>query len=138
MKENIMLPESRKKGLIVQESSDEVVVYDTERHKAHCLTPAVARVWQSCDGTKGVPEISNTLRDSNVPADEEMVWMMVHRLGKLDLLVQKVPVPAGALYSSRREVAQRLLALGGVSAILTATQAAPTAASAQSGGPEVN
>lgn len=33
------LPAVRHEGLIVQELSDEVLIYDLDRDKAHCLNP---------------------------------------------------------------------------------------------------
>ena len=45
-------PTARKSGLVVQEMPDELLVYDTENNKAHCLNTTAAFVWKSCDGKK--------------------------------------------------------------------------------------
>ena len=44
------MPQARKDGLIIKALTDEVVVYDLERHEVHCLNRVAALVWQHCDG----------------------------------------------------------------------------------------
>ena len=39
-------PKARQEGLLVQEVPDEVLVYDTASHKAHCLNRTAAVVWR--------------------------------------------------------------------------------------------
>jgi hypothetical protein len=41
------LPRVRKKNLIIDELADEVLVYDLDRHKAHCLNRTAALVWKN-------------------------------------------------------------------------------------------
>lgn len=52
------IPRSREAGLVVQELHEEALVYDLERHKAHCLNQIAARVqnqptildgWRACE-----------------------------------------------------------------------------------------
>ena len=56
------LPEARKEGLVVQHLSDEVLVYDQQRHKAHCLNETAALVWMRCDGKTTVVSMAQELR----------------------------------------------------------------------------
>ena len=128
-----MLPLARKEGLRVEELSDELMVYDVDRHKAHCLSPIAALVWRHCDGQKTIEEISAALRSGGVRVDEEMVWTALHRLGKRDLLQEKIVLPKNAILSSRRNLMRKILAAGGVYAVLTTTIFAPTPARAKSG-----
>ena len=58
---NPQYPIARKNGLVVQEVPDEVLVYDLDTNKAHCLNKTAAAVWQSCDGKTSVPEIAKFL-----------------------------------------------------------------------------
>jgi hypothetical protein len=44
------LPQARTEGLTVRELAEETLVYDKERHKAHCLNRTAACVWKHCDG----------------------------------------------------------------------------------------
>ncbi|MBV9278705.1 MAG: hypothetical protein JOZ41_01360, partial [Chloroflexi bacterium] len=46
----LLAPRARKNGLIVRELEDEVLVYDLERHRAHCLNRAAGLVWKHADG----------------------------------------------------------------------------------------
>jgi hypothetical protein len=55
------LPFARTHQLIVQEVPDEVLVYDLDRHKAHCLNRTSAIVWKHCDGKTTVAEAKRLL-----------------------------------------------------------------------------
>jgi dTDP-D-glucose 4,6-dehydratase len=60
MEEKIMNsnnPLARQKGLVVQEIPDEVLVYDLDSNKAHCLNKSAAFVWKSCNGSNSVTDI---------------------------------------------------------------------------------
>ena len=48
---------------LVEELAGEVLVYDLTAHRAHCLTPAVARVWRLCDGRTSVVAAEQALAD---------------------------------------------------------------------------
>src|SRR5205823_3996609 len=97
-------------------------------------SPIAALVWRHCDGQKTIEEISAALRSGGVRVDEEMVWTALHRLGKRDLLQEKVVLPKNAILSSRRDLMRKILAAGGVYAVLTTTIFATTPARAKSGG----
>ena len=57
-----MLPCRREKDLIVRQLSDETLVYDLKRDKAHCLNPTAAAVWRHCDGRTSVSQLAALLR----------------------------------------------------------------------------
>jgi hypothetical protein len=57
------LPKARRNKLVIQELPDEVLVYDQERDKAHCLNQTAALVWKQCDGRTDVPTIAKRLQD---------------------------------------------------------------------------
>ena len=65
---NHAMPRARQEKLLVHELTDEVLVYDLKRHKAHSLNKTAALVWQRCDGKSGVTEITRLLEGSEVPA----------------------------------------------------------------------
>ena len=132
----MMLPVARAEKLQVQQLPDEMIVYDTACHKAHCLSPAAACVWRNCDGQRTAEDISVQLRKEGIEADEEMVWMILHRLSKLNLLAERIVLPQNAIFSSRRDLIKKVAAVGGVLFLLTATINAPTVARASSGGRE--
>ena len=81
------LPQSRQDGIVVRELPEEVLVYDLERHKAHCLNQTAAAVWRLCDGETPPKEISLKLtREFSTRVDEDVVWLALEELGRLGLL----------------------------------------------------
>ncbi len=54
-------PKRRDEGLIVREVEGEVIVYDLDRHEAHCLNPEAVRLWNACDGSNNGQEILHLL-----------------------------------------------------------------------------
>jgi hypothetical protein len=100
-------PRARHKGLVVQEMSGEVLVYDLENDKAHCLNSTSTIVWKACDGNKSINDIAGALsRAAKQPASEELVLLAVDQLNQRGLLesgfVSKLPI------TSRREVVKRI------------------------------
>jgi hypothetical protein len=61
MRKTTRVPRARADGLIVKELADELLVYDIQRDKAHCLNLTAAAVWKQCDGRATVPEIARRL-----------------------------------------------------------------------------
>jgi hypothetical protein len=129
-----MLPVARRDGIHIEQLPDEVIAYDQVSHKAHCLSPTTASVWRKCDGQSTAADISARLQKEGIPADEEMVWMVLHRLSKIGLLQERLSLPAGAIVSSRREIMKKAAVFGGMLFFLSATISAPTPAQASSGG----
>ncbi len=52
------VPVARKEGLVIQEMPDEVLVYDLDTNKAHCLNQTAAFVCKSCNGRNSVADIN--------------------------------------------------------------------------------
>jgi len=120
-------PRARKEGLLVQELPDEVLVYDLERHKAHCLNPTAALVWKHCDGRTTVSEMVRLLEKSlETSVDEDVVWCALNQLEKDHLLGDKVAWPVGMERISRRTLIRRV-GMAAVLLPLITTIAAPTA-----------
>lgn len=102
-------PCARVDGIVVQTLPDEVLVYDLERHKAHCLNHTAARIWNYCDGQTCVTDLVQSLEgEMHTPVPEEVVWLALQQLGKARLLVEPIDVPPGGDKVSRREVMRRL------------------------------
>ena len=55
---NQVLPRARNRELIIREMPDEVLVYDMDRQKAHCLNHTSAFIWKHCDGKRTVKEMA--------------------------------------------------------------------------------
>jgi hypothetical protein len=126
-------PRARKEGLLVQELSNEVLVYDLERHKAHCLNPTAALVWKHCDGRTTVSDIVRLLEKSlETSVDEDVVWCALNQLEKDHLLGDKIAWPVGMERISRRELVRRLGIGAAIALPLVTSILAPTTAYAGS------
>ena len=128
------LPRARRAKLIVEELPDETLVYDEERHKAHCLNETAALVWKHCDGRTSVAQIAQRLEkklDATVPA--QVVWLALDQLNKSHLLDESVMRPAGVKQMSRREMVRKTSIAAAIAIPLVTSMIAPTAASAASG-----
>ncbi len=115
------IPVARKEGLVIQEMPDEVLVYDLETNKAHCLNQTSAFVWKACDGKKSVVEISKLLGNS-VP--EDLVWLAIDQLSEKNLLESKLSLSSKG--QSRREVIKKIGLASVIALPFVASLAAPT------------
>ena len=128
-----IVPAARKEGLVVKELPEEVLVYDLERHKAHCLNQPAAKIWKLCDGRRTLPEIARKLSDElGVPVDEEVVMFALEQLGTARLLEERIMRPRVNPPISRREVIKRLGQAAAVAVPLVTSLLAPTAQAAVS------
>lgn len=126
-------PQARTRGLVVRELPEETLVYDLERHRAHCLGSLAAVLWRGCDGVRSTAELCREVRRATGTAlDEPMVRATLHRLSKARLLVDPIALPNEP---SRREWLRRAAAIAGLSVatlvVPTALQAATCTPSAQ-------
>ena len=124
-------PNARQEGLVVQELADEVLVYDSQRFKAHCLNRTAALVWQHCDGKRTTREIALALeKHAGSPVGEEVVWLALSQLGKSRLLTERVMPAADKAGISRREVMKRVGLAAAVALPVVTSIVAPKAAQA--------
>ena len=79
-------PVARQSGLVVQEMPDEVLVYDMQSNKAHCLNGSAALVWKSCDGSKSVADIVRDFEATGDKVTEDFVWLAIDQLNENNLL----------------------------------------------------
>ena len=84
-------PMARQNGLVVQEMPDEVLVYDMDTNKAHCLNQSAAFIWKSCDGSKSVMDIVQQFESNGRgKVTEDFVWLAIDQLNENGLLENKV------------------------------------------------
>jgi hypothetical protein len=122
-------PVARSEGLIVEQLPEELVVYDQERHRVHCLGPIAAWIWRACDGRTPAARLAQRASarfDRDV--DAGVVSLALDRLFRSRLLSgpRQPPVPD----RSRRELLKRAALLGAALSVLSLT--APTPAQAAS------
>ena len=122
-----MNPTRRDQGLVVTEVMGEVLVYDLERHRAHCLNAAAAVVFRHCDGTRSVAQLATVLaREAGGDAATDRVWLALDALDRAHLLLHSGSRPARDGRLSRRELVRRLgvaAALPIVTSVLAPTPA---------------
>jgi hypothetical protein len=117
----------------VQELSDELLVYDLECHRAHCLNRAAAHVWRSCDGQQPVRQIAASLSaELKAPVDEQVVWSALDQLERARLLEERLARPRALPKLSRRELVGQLSLAAIIAAPLVTTILAPRAQAAAS------
>ena len=104
---NPQFPLARKSGLVVQEVPEEVLVYDLDRNKAHCLNMTAAMVWKSCDGSNSVSDIARLVESQAGGAvTEDFVWLAIDQLSENALLETEMKSVFGT--QSRREVIKKI------------------------------
>jgi hypothetical protein len=107
-------------NILVEELPDETLVYDLDRHRAHCLNPTAAFLLQTADGTKPVAELARmaSVRFGEA-ATEEVISLGLERLQRARL-VEWDTAPALPDGISRRQAIRRLAAVGlAVPAVMT-------------------
>jgi hypothetical protein len=128
------LPKRRHQGLVVRALPTEVLVYDTERHEAHCLNRSAALVWEQCDGMTPpaamAPKLATVLGGA---IDEDVVGHALDQLATFHLLEAESPARAPSERISRRDLIQRLGLAASVVLPLVSSIAAPVAAQTASG-----
>lgn len=121
---------ARSEELVVQELSDEVLIYDLKSHKAHCLNETASFIWKHCDGQTTATEIAKLMEDEwHTPVAEDAVWFALNKLSKAELLQERIILPEAKAGMSRRSAVRRLgfgalLAVPVVMSIVTPTPAA--------------
>lgn len=129
--QNLQKPVARHEGLVVQEMPDEVLVYDLNTNKAHCLNKSAAAVWKNCDGSNSITDIAAILKNEfKTSVSEDFVWLAIDQLGKDELLEEKLTAPANGL--TRREAMRRVALASLIALPVVASLTAPTAAQAAS------
>lgn len=125
------LPRKRNQHLVIDELADEVLVYDLERHRAHCLNHTAALIWQHCDGQSTAAQIAQRLtRELQTPFTEDLVWLALDQLEKLHLLEQSKSLPPQSLRLSRRRMIRSLGLAAAVTLPVVTSIMSPTPAQA--------
>ncbi|HJQ71647.1 MAG TPA: PqqD family protein [Blastocatellia bacterium] len=125
------LPRARRDGLVVEVMADEVLVYDMDQNRGHCLNHAAALIWEHCDGKVTIKELASILeRDLKTEVDERAIWYGLNQLSKFRLLDEPVAMPASLGRLTRRELVKRIGLTVSVPLIISII--APTASAALS------
>jgi hypothetical protein len=126
-------PVSRRANVVVRELENEVLLYDLTLHKAYCLNPTSALVFQFCDGSNSVAAISDLMsKELKTLVNEDLVWLALKQLKQQNLLEPEEAITSQVTGFSRRELLKkaRLSSLVMLPAIVAIV--APTAVMAAS------
>jgi hypothetical protein len=105
----LMRPRARTRGLVVERLAEETLVYDLERHRAHCLNRTASLVWEACNGRNNQDRIARHLSRLRLPASAALVETALCRLHRAHLLEPgSFLPPSGAERLTRREAVRRL------------------------------
>ena len=81
------LPKTRTQNVVIQETSDEVLVYDLDKNKAVCLNETSAIIWKLCDGQKSVNEIADEVgKKLKSKVNKDLVLLALDQLKNEGLL----------------------------------------------------
>ena len=128
---NSQNPIARKDRLVVQEMPDEVLVYDLDSNKAHCLNQTAAFVWKNCDGANTVSDIASSFeKTSGNKITDDLIWLAIDQLNERNLLETEVKTKFAG--QSRRAVLKKIGLATVVALPIIASLTAPTAALAVS------
>ena len=123
------LPCARKAGLVIQDMPDEVLVYDLDTNKAHCLNKSAAFVWRSCDGKTSISDIARLFEiQTGDKVSDDFVWLALDQLNENSLLEGEVK--ASFAGRSRREVIKKIGLASMVALPIVASLVAPKSAMA--------
>ena len=120
-------PIARKDGLVVQKMPDELLVYDLETSKAHCLNATVATVWNACDGKHSISDIALSFGDvAGNGSTEDIVWLAIDQLQKHDRLEKEFEMSLSG--QTRRELIKKIGFASVIALPIVASLAAPSSA----------
>ena len=126
-------PLARNEGLVIKELPDELLIYDTETDRAHCLNETAAFVWLRCDGRKSLAEITRELRrKANAKLDDKIVWLALDQLSRNRLLIDSPAPPPTLQGINRRDMIRALGLTAAVAVPVVASIVAPRPAEAAS------
>jgi hypothetical protein len=124
------LPLAQKHDKLIRALPEELLIYDLNANKAHCLNHPAATIWSLCDGVSTPAEIAEKMaRQTGQPITEKFVWLGLEQLERNHLLAEKIEVMPDTRVSRRQ--AMRGIGLGiaiALPAVISIT--APTPAQA--------
>jgi hypothetical protein len=124
-----MKPQTRRSGLLIRELPDELLVYDQERHRAHCLNRTAAAVFRLADGTRTIDDLARALDPAEGADAAAAVTLALEQLSESSLL-ECQPPEASAAGLTRRDVARRFGIAAAILLPAVVTVLAPTPAEA--------
>jgi hypothetical protein len=117
-------------GLLIRELPDELLVYDREEHRAHCLNRTAATVFRHADGTRTLADLARLLDPGAGPAAAEIVTVALTRLAEAGLLESEAVAGEPEPGVTRRDLARRAGLAAAILLPAVASMVVPTPAEA--------
>lgn len=129
-----LLPKTKTSEILVQDLEKELLVYDLQTNKAFCLNETCGLVFQLCDGTKTIADISSSIaRKLNQPINDELIWLALDGLKKENLLENSEHFEIDFNGLNRRQIIRKVGFASMIALPIVSSVIAPSAAMAQSG-----
>ena len=122
------LPVARTNNVVMQECSDEILIYDLKTHKTFSLNKTASIVYMACDGITTFA----ALKDRNGLSDE-MICFTLDELKNENLLIETDSYISPFSGISRRQVVKQVGLASAIALPIISSLIAPEAANAQSG-----
>jgi len=127
------VPAARIDGLVVTESRDEVLVYDTAKHHIHHLNQVSAVIWRLCDGQRSVADLARAAgAQLGSEIGDDAVRLALTKLESANLLEGSLVATVRTNGQSRRKFLRRAAVAGAVAVPVVVSMTAPQAAFAGS------
>jgi hypothetical protein len=135
-------PKARSQDVIVKAVDGELLIYDRDRDRAHCLNPLASSIWKLCDGRTTPRQIAAKLSGEielqtkpSLGSSEQIVLLGLEELRRCHLLEQLDESPVSGRFKvmrsmTRREAIRRIGLGAAVALPIVATITAPTPAQA--------
>lgn len=128
-------PVAKTSEILVQELENELLIYNLKTNQAFCLNETSAIIYQLCDGTKTVAEISRTLnKNLKQSISEDLIWLTLDSFKKDNLLEESDEFKINFNGLTRRQVIKKIGFATMIALPIVSSVVAPSAAMAQSGG----
>ena len=129
-----MRPFAKRNGLSAEQFDDELIVYDQNRNRGHCLNRTAALVWRHADGQRTIADLVEVLRAELDPvADDHLVWHTLDCLNAAHLLESPQPRSVDDMRAARRQFISKIGLIGVATLLLPVVSSvvAPSAAQGQ-------
>lgn len=130
---DIKNPIARTNDLVVQNSNDEILIYDLIEHRAICMNRTLVAVWGACDGTRSPEEIAAYLSDNEQGTiNTDVVHLALMQLSENSLLAENDSFSLLSSNMSRRKLIRNAAIAATIALPVISNLVAPAAASARS------
>ncbi len=82
-----ILPVARTKDIVLQETGQDVLIYDVRSKKAHHLNETVYFVWTRCNGKNLIEDVASELTEKfGAKVGCDFIWLAIDELSKIGLV----------------------------------------------------